>query len=160
MWVCVCVSVLVCAPGLQMEHMWPPDCTKNLLYYYSCPCVSCLFEENKCTVCVCVFVRVTCALPGKVARTIPGSSLLCMAVAETIWADDMEEMLCRAFSLAFWSCKTHTHTNTHYKLALSTWIHIIHSSHTHTHTQSQKTKLPESIGAAQWVIKSKKIKGE
>lgn len=46
-----------------------------------------LFEV--CVVCVCV----TCALPGKLVRTIPGRSLLCMAVAETICAEDMVEML-------------------------------------------------------------------
>ena len=51
----------------------------------------------------CVRVSLTCALLGKLARTMPGSSLLCMAVAETIWAEDMAEMLCRAFSLALWS---------------------------------------------------------
>lgn len=46
-----------------------------------------LFEV--CVACVCV----TCALPGKLVRTIPGRSLLCMAVAETICAEDMVEML-------------------------------------------------------------------
>lgn len=34
-----------------------------------------------------------------------------MAVAETIWAEDMDEMLCRAFSLAFWSCRGNTATS-------------------------------------------------
>lgn len=49
--------------------------------------------------------------PGKVGRGIPGSpSLLWMAVADTIWADDMAAMCCRALSFAVWSLKvTVTH---------------------------------------------------
>lgn len=44
-----------------------------------------------------------------------------MAVAETIWAEDMDEMLCRAFSLAFWSCQGNkTHTHTHITIVMNT----------------------------------------
>lgn len=42
--------------------------------------------------------------PGKAGRGMPGSpSLLWMAVAETIWAEDMEAMLWRALSFTAWS---------------------------------------------------------
>lgn len=41
---------------------------------------------------------------GKAGRGMPGRpSLLWMAVAETIWAEDIEAMLCRALSFTAWS---------------------------------------------------------
>lgn len=101
-----------CKPCMQCNLcMFFVHCHFRLLYFYSSP-TPCIYSQriNTAHLCMyaCMYARVcasiTCALAGKLARTIPGSSLLCMAVAETIWAEDMEEMLCRAFSLAFWSC--------------------------------------------------------
>ena len=43
--------------------------------------------------------------PGIPKPAIPiAAALLCIAVAETIWADDMAAILCRALSFVFWSC--------------------------------------------------------
>lgn len=53
--------------------------------------------------------------PGKAGRGMPGRpSLLWIAVAETIWAEDMEAMLWRALSFTAWSLNSsHKRLSTH-----------------------------------------------
>lgn len=87
---------LDCPPGIIPCHNYSK--IQRWKQKISHPGLSCRFEylQKK--------MSLTCALPGNEAWTIPGRSLLWIAVAETIWAEDMEEMLCNALSLAFWSC--------------------------------------------------------